>query len=459
MRWLVLLLCLTSVARADDAAVAVADFQRHQAAGRDVRYLSLAGVPEAVHADFEAVLRFLVPYCSQATLLDDQVPVRVPGTSLLRIDLGGLRWDASEFSRMAARSPYTSLASPLITRADWLIWELHDATASDAYYRLVYGSKPPKTRDEFLRFWGIVSDANLAFGSVEGASRVNKGKDGARWIEHYFGVGREAWGTRDVLRVGGRKDPLNHPAGDFQHDAEEWFVLVPKVTLGVRGVMAATILADANGQIVHEAPVKALEDYTLLAGDPRIRNPGSCISCHDGGSQEPSVNAVPDALKKGVLLYARTDEDRRRIEQFHLGGLRKELGRWREDYAAAIKAVNGLSAEANAALFRIVLDWYRGDLSLGQAALELGTTPEELALAVGYSSANKVDVGVRVARLAQGETILRSAWEAEFLKVKAYLEAWRSKDVPKEVAPAPVGDPARSDAGGRKAVSRGRRSK
>jgi hypothetical protein len=239
----------------------------------------------------------------------------------------------------------------------------------------------------------------------------------------------EHWVTRDVLEVQAGKDPLNAPTGDFKHDAEEHYVLVPKnSTAGLRGVMAATLLTDGNGNVQQAAPADTLEDYTRLTNSPVVRNPGSCISCHEKGSQQTTVNAIEKVLHDGTLLYAKDRQTQTDIERFHLGGVTKELRRWSDDYNAACLATAGVDSITVSRLYRQVIADYAADVTLGRAAGELLVEPDELRKAIGYASANKIDIGVRLAELAAGRPIPRAAWEDEYHKAESMLAVWRSHD-------------------------------
>lgn len=410
-------------ARADAAALPIAEQNL-------ARYASLYEVPEVDRPAVLAALSFIVPCTSSAVLLEDQLPVQVPGTLLYRLNLGRLKWDAAQFAKVAERSPYNrGLENPLIVRADWIIWELSDGQRSQAYYELLYGAKPPQTRDEFFAFWQVnqAAQKDISFGLIEGQSGVNKEEEGARWIERIRGQRVDNWHTRDVFEVKAGKDPLNAPTGNFQHDAEEHFFLIPKYSRQGRGILPATFLANGQGKRVEVAPVAHLEDTTRVANSPEIRNPVSCFSCHIHGPQRPQKNAIAELLRSESELYALDEQDEQFIESFHLGGIDRELDRWAEDFTVIVKACNGLTPEQNAVNYRLVLAGYQADVSLDRAALEQGATAEDLSLAIAYAAANNVDVGVRLTELARGVRMTRSAWEADFEKAGAMVDVWRSK--------------------------------
>jgi len=443
MRMLAALLTMIALAvlPAEQAAAVRADWATFAAEDQHyVRYLSLAelsSLPPRQQGEWSAVLRFAVPYASRETLLDGQVPLRLPETDLFRIDLRALLWDGHDLQRVLKKYPYDveGRKNPLVIRGDWLVDQLSDGTRSDAYYRLLYGGQHiPKTRNEFLAFWKIdpAQNKTIAFGLIEGQSRVNKARDGARWIEHNDGVGVEHWFTRDVFEVAPGKDPLNAPDGTFTADAEEHFVLQAKVSSdGVRGVLPATLLANGQGLVVQEAPAGGaaggLEDTSRFAGNPIIVNPGSCITCHTAGSQQPTENALRAVLEAGVELKAYDYDDQRALERFHLGGVDQELARWDVGYAAVIRELNGLTPAENASYYAAAILDYRADLGLQRAAGELAATPDEFRLALGYASLNKIDIGVRLAGLTAGRTIPRSEWEQDFQTAYAVLTTWRLK--------------------------------
>lgn len=413
-----------------DVEAAKADYATQQLAGEECRYLDLGPSGRAALP----VVQFVVVLASREPLLDHIVPETLPGTNLVRLRLNRLRWSVADWASVTGyeRNPYTAYKNPLIVPAGYFVDRIADATLGDAYHRLYFGGGAiPKTADEFLRAIGVDpgKQRGLAFGLVEGQSRVNLARDAARLIRHDDGVHSEAWTTFDVRRVQAGSDPLEAlDQGDFRADGSEIFGLVPKVsTRGVRGVFPVTALADGAGKLVAEAPVDLVEDSTRFGGQAAIRNPGSCIQCHSAGPQQPTLNALRDRLLAGVELKTYGAERQIALELFHLGQVTDDLERWEHGYTAALAAVNGLTPAANAKAFGEFIDDYRADVTLERAAVELHCSAEDLSLALAYASANGVQVSVRLAGLAHERAIPRSAFEDEFFKAVEYLKVWRSK--------------------------------
>lgn len=416
-------------------AVAPADVERARAdyaasvpLGQEPRYLSLA----VEDANLVATTQFLVCATSKSAVLDGTVPLRMPGTMLLRIDLRALGWDVRDWMAVAGwpNNPTTKYENPLVIEANWFANQLADGTRSGAYFRLLFGKKPPKTLNELLDAFGIDrKDQNgLAYGVIPNASDVNLAKNAARLLEHSDGVNSEAWITWDVAAVKPGSDPLQGLFVDqFQADGSEGYILTTRVATTLDGtaervVMPVVFLADGKGNLVFEAPANLVADNTELFGDRIIRSPGSCFVCHTEGSQPVGENALSERLKQGVELKAYDYARQREIEFFHLADIAPELARWDEGFGRATWHINGLTPSQNAAAIKQAIGNYRRDVTLETAAAELGVTPDNLRNALALASASYVDVGPRLAGLAHGTPTPRTQWEQDWLKALKYLE-------------------------------------
>lgn len=416
--------CLLSVLPADVSA-AQADYAAQPPLDQlHTRYVSTSEVPEDRRDALATTLCFVAPSVSRALVLDHQIPQRVTPT-LWRINLRRLAWAHQDWLHCVSANPYHVSPNPLIVRADWLVVRLTDASESDVYYRLLFG-RVPKTRDEFLQLVGVSKAANkgLAFGLIEGDSGISRQR--VRLLQHFDRVQGFAWGTRDVRDLG-QNDPLEQLDGG-RHDAEEWIVGLPKVSLvgRSRGLLQVYLLADGAGRRVDEAPVKIVEDHSRFRGVASVRTAGSCIQCHAAGVILPTVNALERTLASGVDLYTTDPAEQERLEAFFLTGAATELARNQQDFAAGVRACNGLAPAENGARFRAVVDAYTADVAPEQAARELDCTLAELTAALGYASAGQVKLGVRLAGLAHGQAVPRQAWEADYLKAAAALKVWRT---------------------------------
>jgi hypothetical protein len=427
-----LIIAAALTAAPSDVDAARTDYRAH---GSDpaLRYLTLGAVPKGKQGQWAAVLAYQVPAASRAELLDRQIPQPVPRSTAYRIDLESLQWDWRDWNAVLAKYPYAynDPYRPLLTvRGDWLVKQLADTRDSDAYYRLLYGGKRiPKTDAEFLAFWGFdpKQQVGQSFGWVETKSQV--GLQGTRLAEHFNARGQSLWRTKDVNQVTRGSDPLEALDGNFKHDGRELIAQVAKTSLyrQSRGASQVYLLANGQGKVVNEAPVRLVEDHKRTLGQTAIINNASCVGCHEQGMQLPTENGVREALRAGELLYAYSKGKQEQLESFHLTDAGRRLQRNNEDFATFVEACNGMKPDANARLYGEMLNDYRADLDLERAAGELYTTPENLKLAIAYASANKVLVGSRVAGLAHGKLVGRDTWEQEYLGVQKMLEVWDAK--------------------------------
>lgn len=413
-----------------DVDAARTDYRAH---GSDpaLRYLTLGAVPKGKRSQWAAMVAFSIPSASREEILDHQIPQQVPGSTAYRIDLNRLGWDWRDFEKVLAKYPYSlppaGYAPRLVIRGDWLARQLADTRENDSYYRLLYGGKNiPKTDADFLKFWRVEADQQQGqrYGWTETRSLVSKQE--SRFIEHFNARGLALWRTLDVNHITTGSDPLEVLDGTFKADGKELIAAISKVSIakGTRGTLQTYLLANGQGKVVNDAPVRLVQDYTLALGDTSITTPASCIVCHTSGLQMPNENGLRESLKAGVQVYAYDKNRQQQLEAFHLTDSGVSLARSNQDYATAVAACNGLTTAENARNYKACLDQYRADLSLEDCARELYCTADELRLAIAYASANRVIVGARLAGLTAGRKISRDNWEELYLKTQAMLDVW-----------------------------------
>lgn len=403
---------------------AVADWQAH---GQDpnIRYLNFHGQRRDHLKDWDSTVKFAVVSASRTELIDHHIPVRLKGTAVYRIHLDRLQWDRNQWLKVLEKYPYGG-NNPLVLNGPWLVNELADPRDSDALYRLLYGEAAPKTDEDFLKFWGVDPGQQTGqhFGWAESHSQVSK--QGNRFIERFNARGLSLWRTKDMNAVNAESDPLEHLDGNIKHDGRELIAQFMKTSLarGARGAAQAYLLANAEGKVVQEAPVRLVEDYKRTLGQSAIINNASCISCHENGMQMPSENGLAAYLRAGVRLYAYDQGKQEEIESFHLTDVVRQLERDNENYAIFVKCCNGLTPAANAIAYRQSLKRYVNDLELSDAARELYIDAEELRLALGWAGANSIEIGSRLAGLAHGRTIPRDQFEQDYPRALAMLNTW-----------------------------------
>lgn len=428
----ILLVALTPV----EYAAAEADRAQYPVADQPyIFYLTTSHLAGEHKAACEATTAFVVASSSRQAIVEKCVPVEVQD-ALYRINLADLKWDYAAWKKLLLTYPYSrapgSGAIPLVVRADWLIVQLVDTTGSTAYYELLYGTAK-LDREAFLKAWAVNGDAAHHFGViVKSKSPIGPAVSGVRLVENRPTAERgSAWGTRDSAKITAASDPLEHLDNRFRHDAEEWIVSVPKVSLstGKRGALLAYLLASGKGERQEEAPPSIVTDHLGFRGQHAIRNWGSCVGCHAQGLLDPGVSELRAYIRgvdAGVDIYATPKKLQEQIELFHLSDAGKQLARDNEDYLLALKLVNGLDGQANADAFRGTIEGYDRDVSLETAGAEHHVAAKELALALGYYNQQGGKVGARLAGLADGMPLPRTRWEELDGWYTAYLavQAW-----------------------------------
>lgn len=389
-----------------------------------IYYLTLGNLREQERDDLRIAVSFMVASSSLQLSLEDTLPVPVPNTNLLRIDLRNLGWSYSDWRELLeTRYPY-SRNFPLVVRADWLLLELADAQESNAYYTLMFGSgvenvlntsprKPPGNIGEALKVLGVQNNVRLKFGLVEGKSRVSK--QGIRLIENRPVQRGYAWGTSDVLELNNETDPITNIAVDQPFDGQEWIIGVPKFssTTGVRGTLQVYILNNGKGDLVGRAPVDLVEDSTEFRGLREIRAPGSCIQCHSVGINEFTRNEVRHLTETGIQISS-DKETTKQIQEFHLSNLDKEVSRNCEDYGIMVRLVSGQGPVEFAEIFKRAVNRYDRPLGLLETCEELGVPAVTWSEAINFGTRTP-NINPRLPSLLLGEKIPRTLWEEHWL--------------------------------------------
>ena len=417
---LLLLLLCTCVPGGE---VQTADWHRKKFPGKEAyhTYVSTAAVPVEDREGLIKALAFMTATSSRQYIVEYCVPERISPT-LWHLDLERLKWNVRDWIKVLESYPYYHGQSyPLVVRADWLLVQLADSDASDAHYRLLYGSQNvPKTIQDFRAFWGVDSSPELKFGLIEGKSGVSV--QSFRWLENRPVSRGYYWETKDVLKIQPGADPLEAPDGNFKADGSEYILGTHKVSIkkGTRGVLQVYLLTNGQGKVVNQAPTDLVEDHSRFRNLAAIRTSGSCIGCHITGILEPTTNELRSLIKLGVDIYAKDKKKQEAVELFHLGDVDSEIKHNQELYARGVKAVNHLTPQENAAGFKKAVEDYDKDLSLEDMAREHYCKPEELKFALAYYGA----LPARLAALAHSKPIPRHTAEAHWYLVRQALLKW-----------------------------------
>lgn len=394
-----------------EAAAAVADYALQPADARPhVRYLTTYAATNDWWQDdrpkMERVVAFWVNSLSSQRVI--KRPAQVPGTNLLRIDLRDYGWTPEAWARVTARDPYYRTPNALLARADWFVVETSDGTRSPAYYELLYGpGKEPKDIAAHRARWRVDREGAKALG-VETGAVVDAGDSLVALHNRILARVRTITGAAhesfDFRNSAGARDALENLLNP-RPDAQEFITSLPN---GLHVYQ----LGDAQGRRQEAAPAEIARDPNPPdGGDPRVRNPRSCVTCHAPVSGlHPPRNALPLLLGLGdgrlrASLLAKDKAVQQAIEGFYLTDDGRQMRLDQADYALAVRATNGLEPAENAAEFARLLVTYEAPVTLEQAAREVGRDEDEVKRACGAS------VKGRLVGLAFGRPVPRDAWE------------------------------------------------
>ncbi len=422
-----LLTALMVLAAGSDSEAALADY-RSLPAGH-YAYLTTSVVAEQHRETLAKIIAFTAPSLSHKPYLGDQLPVAVPRSNLLRLDLQGLGWEKvwpevlqTHYVPFYRTDLIATKQVPLVVSGLWFVAAMTDPNVTgDSQYKLLYGT-PPKTLKDFQKFWQVNDKADLNFGRIEGESGVAVQR--TRLIENHATANRGySWITYDSRVIAGANDPLeNLTARPPKHDASEAIAAIPKHFHGQSGSAQAYALFNGKGERQEKAPADIVTDSTGTRG-VEIRNTISCIACHTEGLRHPNLDQYRAYILSGARIYAYDKNVQQEIDRYLDSPIAKEIGRNNQDYSTFVEMCNGLTTQANATAFQAMVRLYDSPVTLEQAALESYVTHQELRLALGNYSRTYALSG-RLALLAEGQAISREQWISSYGLAQKAVGIW-----------------------------------
>ncbi len=330
---------------------------------------------------------------------------------------------------IAALRKATYSESPILV-AEWFFCQT-------ARQRSIYNNDEPGTG--YYDFLGIKDRETMFKIAVADPDKANEGfrtwraavlKSGVskqnRQVFRHGAIGGFIWGTLDTF-VAKDKGVLlrNLRNGEFAHNAEEWFFVLP---CGLPGMA----LFDNKGKRQAVAPDKIGHDKSPLSlksgsNDLAIHNPLSCIRCHGKFDMLRDVNDVVRKMFKegGPLKLADYDyKVTLELESEYLRDMNKLLKKDRADYVDAIREVTTSKqnpegwdctrfAEEYAASWNRYAEY---GVSLKTAARELGCTEEKLLQSIEAFTKQRGqgDNVLALWLVDKTETLDRMTWEQSY---------------------------------------------
>jgi hypothetical protein len=422
---------------------ALADCRRQSPALQPfLRYLSLEALPPAERPLFLKALAFHVNSLSREA---EVVSPRVVAEDLVVLNLQDYGWKTAVYDKLADRDPYdhvrlekiveekdvqevgyrqpgggwvTTGTRPILKKvkkqftaaAPWLpateIAELIQRTQSQApllradWFLVQTAIQVNRGGAGYYDFLGLKKRADvekLVALDRQAAQRVRRevaaiiAESGValnnRQVYRFQSVTGGYWETRDVNNNAEQRNALRVLNGDFVHDAEEIYGVLPNGLF----VLAAS---NAQGVLQDTVPDSIAADRLSTSNDLRIHPGLSCIRCHVEGLR-PLDDWARKFYQGDVKLQAVDYAKLQRLRQLYLGDLARWLRRDREDYAEALLKVNGLSPAENAQAYARVWQRYQDTPVAGaQLARELGLPEDRLQAALRQYAQTKGQLDV-----------------------------------------------------------------
>ena len=351
-----------------------------------------------------------------------------PEQVLHRIRLRDIGWTSAMWDRVTATYPYAldsdslaAVAAPAhcpvpVVRADWFA----AVTTRPPLYDTIM-NHPHDVRELEARL-GVRVDDNLAAGEAvrsgftqSGVSRQNRLVE-RHEIRTYAGF---YWKSYDFKENTGRSRLPDFPLGPpsarllggehaFEHAGGEIIYSLPN---GFQAYM----LADGKDQKIDIGPIEVVSDREDTTHHAQIVNGFSCIACHKEGMR----SLPPDQLRAFAGSGRFRPEEQRLIEKLH-----PEQGKIdalvKADAALFQKVLVAAEVNPKATLEPVLtlVDSFESDVTLAQAAAELGITVEELQKTLDNNAGSFFDTR---AALRPPGTIPRVAFPEAFFPLAVRL--------------------------------------
>jgi hypothetical protein len=428
-----LLTAIALLAAASDGEAALADYNSQPLQVRPyTAYLTTSVVAPEHREVLASVIRSTLPAMSLKSYLPPQLPAKVPGTDLLRIDLLGLGWEhtwakviAQYYTPVYRPDLHATKQTPLVVSGLWVVAVLPDTNQGDGMYQLLYGAKPPKTLEEFEKLHSVNGDQYLHYAHMEDESRVSVA--GKRVVLNKPVSNRGAyWLTLDSRKIAGATDQLeNITVKALKHDASEALAGIPKHVEGKGGQAMTGFLADGTGKRQEKAPADIVKDANELR-TVEIRNYISCRGCHVEGMQHLTRDGYERYIKSEARLGITDKYVQQEVDRYFQSPVAKEIERFNVDYAAYIELCNGLAPEADNANFCAMVKLYDQPLNLEQQAREIhATSGEQWRLALGYYS-RTLKLSGRLSEASAGLPITRDMWIENYPLAQKVWALWKA---------------------------------
>lgn len=342
-----------------------------------------------------------------------------------------------------------ALSAGAVYRADWFLVKALSTLNGGAYYGFRQIERKPEKGtplDNWLSKRGVFVATTQNVGGERRAAMFRSGVTGKARRVDFFPTLSGGLGaiTRDVKD--GNVEAGSHPLRNLLKFADDG----SEIIVGMPNGMLDYVLADAQGNIVDEAPPELARDHTIPPPfTARLQPARSCISCHSVDRDDgwrPVTNDVQKLLGSRLNVFADFGEGITREEAVDkLAGFYALdvdsadglLGRARRDHSAAVfRTTAGLRfdeqksvvAQLGQLVTAIIHGYDYGLVTPAIAARELGVAGDEATLEAALGPADETaEVDPIIGFLRIGVPVNRSDFETVYGDAARISELRRTK--------------------------------
>jgi len=351
---------MLALAPADDAAQDLQKFLVDDA--QNIRYLRMDNIDEKERKHYLAVVSFVLNSISNKKKITRPVLVN---ETLIRFDIRDYGIDAKAYEDIGT-DPYTkqnkvlkkltNSENPLI-RIDWFIMK---STVAPTYYKLlgVTDLKSFQSRHDYDT--KTAKKLKLEQAAIVVLGGLNRN---TRYLKRTSLISGYIWEARDSASIDYLGDLLTN-----QYDSVQ---LLASNSNGLISYFAA----DKKGKAMDMLDADVAMDHSKsFEPDLVVRVVRNCFACHSVGVV-PIEDAVRGMLNKDIKLISPNKDFTDRISE--LFGSKLPIKEDQELYVKAVLKATGMESKALTHKFVHIWKSYYADLTLEQAAREVGKTKDE----------------------------------------------------------------------------------
>lgn len=328
------------------------------------RYLYLDSIDEKDRDQYMSVVSFVLNSLSTQKKIIQPKFVNKEKT-LIRFDVRDYGFDVKAYNSFP-KDPYTKQSDKLklllksergLMRVDWFIIKAMDGKH---YYKMMGVSDLKDFRKRHRNDPADAKKLRVEQGAVVVLSNVARN---TRYIKRTATETGAIWESRDSISIDYLMDLLSE-----KYDSIQLLATNPNGLLSY-------FAADGKGKPLDYLPVEVAVDHTkAFEPDLTVRIARNCVACHHSGIV-PIDDRVRKLIKENINLLGPDKDAKDRLADLFMAEL--PVKQDQDAYVAALKKTTGMEPKDFTKSFIEVFQRYYADVTLEQAAKEMGQSLDD----------------------------------------------------------------------------------